>query len=184
MNTIDFFDCCAIIVNVLIIQKEKEMDKENKELYKSTIQKMVCVGRLHRAVFEKHISDLGLHHSQHCLLIYIAKHGEIESQKQIAEKFGITPAAVARTLKGLESDGYIERTTIEKDGRSNKIIITEKGKNIVNTSFVAFHDIDSNTFEDFSEEDMLIFNTYLDRMHKRLHGKYNEGCVKKTDEKE
>lgn len=159
-------------------------NRENNELYKYTIQKMACIGRLHRAVCEKHISELSIHHSQHSLLIYIAKHGEIESQKQIAEKFGISPAAVARTLKGLEADGYVKRTTIENDGRSNKIIITEKGKSVVNTSFAVFKDIDNTTFEDFSDRDIEIFNAYLDKIKDNLQKKYMEGCVRKTDEKE
>lgn len=158
------------------------MSNEKFEIYKSTMQKMACVGRLHRAVFEKNISSLGIHHSQHCLLIYIAKHGEIETQKQIAEKFGITPAAVARTLKALEMDGYIERTSTEVDGRSNKITITQKGKDIVEHTQVMFMETDKDTFADFDDEELALFNQYLDKMQVRLHEKYVEGCVKKADE--
>lgn len=158
------------------------MDNEKFETYKSTIQKMACVGRLHRAVFERNISSLGIHHSQHCLLIYIAKHGQVESQKQIAEKFGITPAAVARTLKALEVDGYIERSSTEADGRLNKIIITQKGKDIVEHTQVMFMETDRDTFADFNDEQIALFNQFLDKMHERLFAKYSEGCVKKADE--
>ena len=158
------------------------MDRENFEPYKSTMLKMSCVIRLHRAIFEKYISSLGIHHSQHHLLVYIAKHGEVQSQKHIAEKFGITPAAVARTLKGLEADGYIERTNIEDDGRLNKIIITEKGKDIVRKSHIMFSETDISIFEDFSEEDLMIFNSYLDKMQARLCEKYSEGCERNEKE--
>jgi len=159
------------------------MNNDNYDLFKSTMQKMGCIGRLHRSIFEKNISSLGIHHSQHCLLLYIAKRGEVDSQKEIAEKFGITPAAVARTLKGLEADGYIERVSFESDGRLNKIIITEKGKNIVNKSHILFKETDHTVFEDFSNDDLAIFNSYLDKMQSRLLEKYNEGCVNEANEK-
>lgn len=158
------------------------MENNNFELYKSMMQKMGCIGRLHRSIFEKYISSLGIHQSQHYLLVYIAKHGEIGSQKQLAERFGITPAAIARTLKALEAEGYIERTNIANDGRLNKIIITEKGKNIVTNSYIMFSEIDSSIFSDFSNEEIESFNLYLDKIKNKLNEMYIEGCDKNEKE--
>ena len=160
------------------------MDKNNFEIYKSTMRKMVCIGRLHRTVFERNISKMGIHHSQHHLLMYIAKEGEIPSQKQIAEKFGITPAAVARSLKALESEGYIERSCVEDDSRFKKIVITDKGSEIVRKSHQMFKETDESVFEKFSDDDIARFNEYLDLMKSSLDEKYEENCcVRKENEK-
>ena len=110
------------------------MEQDKFEIHKSTMRKMLRIGRLHRTLFERNISKMGIHHSQHHLLMYIAKEKEIDSQKVIAEKFGITAAAVARTLKSLEAEGFIERTNVEDDSRYKKIVITEKGNDIVQKS--------------------------------------------------
>jgi DNA-binding MarR family transcriptional regulator len=161
------------------------MEEKNFESYKSTVRKIMCVGWLHRNVFERNISKMGIHHSQHYLLVYIAKNGEIASQKTIADQLGITPAAVARSLKALEAEGYIERLNIPDDSRYKKIVITEKGKEIVEKSHRMFKETDEGIFKDFSEEDMARFNEYLDRMYARLLEKNEENCcVRKENEKE
>ena len=159
------------------------MNDMDFELCRDTFRKMVRIGVLHRTIFERNISTLGIHHSQHHLLMYIANEGEISSQKQIADKFCITPAAVARTLKELENDGYIDRTTIENDSRCNRIVITEKGKEVVKKTNEYFREVDISAFADFTEEDFKSFNFLLDRMQTRLLIEYDENsCVRKTDE--
>lgn len=160
------------------------MEQDKFEMYKSTMRKMIRIGRLHRTVFERNISKMGIHHSQHHLLMYIAKENEIVSQKHIAEKFGITPAAVARSLKGLECEGYIERSCIEDDSRFKKIVITEKGRDIVSKSHQMFKEIDESAFEDFSDDDILKFNEYLEMIQSKLFEKSEETCcARKENEK-
>lgn len=160
------------------------MQDKDFEIYKSTMRKMMHIGRLHRATFEKNISNMGIHHSQHHLLMYIANEGEVATQKQIAEKFRITPAAVARSLKTLEAEGYIERSSIEDDCRCNKISITDKGKDIVQRSHILFKETDRALFEGFTDEDISLFNSYLDRIREKLWNMDNERCEKKTDEEQ
>ena len=161
------------------------METENFEIYKSTMRKMMRIGRLHRTIFERNISKMGIHHSQHHLLMYIAKENEIVSQKHIAEKFGITPAAVARSLKALECEGFIERVCVEDDGRFKKIVITEKGRDIVSKSHQVFKETDEGIFEDFSDDDIAQFNKYLEMMQSKLMEKSEENlCVRKENEKD
>lgn len=144
------------------------MDGIKSDAYKSTMHKMIYVSKLHRCITENSISSMGIHHSQHHLLMYIAEKGEVESQKQIAERFGITPAAVARSLKTLEAEGYIKRKSIASDGRYNNISITARGRKIVENSHAIFSETDALAFSDFSEDDIERFNRYLDMMKERL----------------
>lgn len=161
------------------------MELENFEIYKTVMRKMIRISRLHRMVFERNISNMGIHHSQHHLLMYIAKEGEILSQKQIAERFGITPAAVARSLKSLESEGFISRTNLEGDGRFNRIAITDKGREIVENSYKMFQEIDSSVFENFTESEIEEFNTLLDKIQANLIEKNDErSCERRKDEKD
>ena len=160
------------------------MEQQNFELYKTTMRKMLRVSKLHRMLFERNISRMGIHHSQHHLLMYVAKEGEITTQKEIAERFGITPAAVARSLKSLESEGFIERANLEGDGRCNRIKITDKGKEMIENSYKMFEDIDSGIFEDFNEDEIYALNDYLDKMQLKLLKKNDECCVRRTDEKQ
>ncbi len=150
------------------------MDDRSSDKYKLTMMKMLYISRLHRCIFERNISKLGIHHSQHHMLMYIAREGEVDSQKQIAEKLGISPAATARTLKTLEAEGYVARTSDGGDGRFNKIIITDKGRDMADRSHIMFGETDLAIFADLSDEDLEKFNEYLDLMKSRLIEKSKE----------
>ena len=153
------------------------MENERFEYLKATMRKMFCIARMHRTLFERNISSMGIHQSQHHILMYLDKEGEIISQKHIAEKFGVSPAAIARLLKGLEAEGYIERSSIENDSRFNKIIITEKGKDIVRKSRLMFQNTDEEIFADFTDEEISQFNSMLDKIQKRLNNQNEaKGC--------
>ena len=161
------------------------MNENRNEIYKNTMRQMMHVSLLHRKSFEREISSMGIHHSQHHLLMFLSKEGEITSQKMIAEKFGITPAAIARTLKELEAEGFIERSSIEEDSRFNKINITDKGKEIVEKTQQMFMKTDESIFLDFSDSDLEQLNEYLNKLKSRLLEITDDiCCVRKKHEEE
>lgn len=160
------------------------MSADNIEIYKSTMRKMLCISRLHRKLCERNISKMGIHNSQHHLLMYISKRGEISSQKEIAERFEITPAAVARSLKSLENEGFIQRENLEDDGRFNRIRITDRGKETIEASYKIFEEIDNSIFENFNENEITEFNLLLDKIQSNLADKADKNdencCVRSS----
>lgn len=139
----------------------KNFDKERAHL---TFYKMIQVDRFHRSIFESMHSALGIHRSQHRLLMYISRSPNEPSQKEIAEHFGISPAAVAVSLKKLEDSGYITRQSVENDNRFNRISLTDNGKDIVEKSEEFFIKSDFAMFRDFSEEDYKNLTVCLEKM--------------------
>ena len=161
------------------------MEANRRDKYTSVMRRLVQVGRLHRNVFERNISSLGIHHSQHHLLMYLSKVGDVPSQKHISEIFGVSPAAIARSLKGLEAEGYIEKSNIENDGRFNRIEITQKGKEIVEKTQILFRETDNSLFEDFSDDEIDTLNELLNKMQLNLQEKIqNVPCEENNDEKQ
>ncbi len=135
---------------------------------------MKC-NRLHHALVETKVSALGLHRSQHGMLLTINFNGNI-SQKELAKRMEISPAAVTVTLKKLEAQGFIERAQSENDSRVNNITVTEKGKDIINQTGAIFDEVDAKTFEGFSEEELEEFLSCLRRVSSNL--KTASGCNK------
>jgi len=119
-----------------------------------TIHFLLSSARLHHMLFDRLIGKYNLHRSQHRMLMYLSGQEQIPSQKQIADQFEISPAAVAVTLKKLENNGFIERITSKSDNRFNEIRITEKGRNVVEETIEYFAYIDNAMFRDFSEEEL------------------------------
>ncbi len=139
----------------------KDFDKERAH---KMFRDMVHTDRLHRSVVERFLKAFGIHRSQHMTLMYLSRHKDCPSQKQIAEHFKISPASVAVTLKKLEDSGYIARESSEDDGRYNNIKITPKGKIIVEKSKELFEETDYEMFSRFSEDDYERLARCLEKM--------------------
>ena len=72
----------------------------------TVMKNFILTDRMHRRLFENRTAVMGVHRSQHRILMYLAKRNEAPAQKEIAEQFDVSPAAVAVTLKKLEDAGY------------------------------------------------------------------------------
>ena len=144
-------------------------DSHNAALQK-TIHAFISADILHRRVIEKWATDAGMHRSQHRMLMHLSKCEATPSQKDLAKHFDISPAAVAVTLKKLESDGYIERgkSTERADSRFNEIRITELGRNATQQSKKYFIHVDSEALKGFSNEELTVFTALLERMQENL----------------
>lgn len=139
-----------------------------KEKIHECIHIYTSTDRRRRKLFDKEVKALGIHHTQHRVLMYISKHDGMINQKQIADKFDVSPAAVAGTIKKLESNGYITRTSLESDNRYNEINITEKGRMIIENTRSAFEELDRKAFRYFSEEELNRLIELLNKMKKGL----------------
>ena len=146
------------------------------------ISKMLKICRVHRSLIDSGVGEMGIPTTAHRALMYISRHGRLESQKELASYLEITPAAVTGVLKKLESDGYIERT-LGADNRFNEISITEKGASTVEKSRMMFKKIDSELTAGFTDEEISSFVTMLDKIKfnadkfTKLKGEKNEKMV-------
>lgn len=140
-----------------------------KDYQSSALQMFMTTDKLHRKLFESKVSDLGVHRSQHRVLMFLAENKDYSpSQKEIAEKFNISPAAVAVTLKKLENGGYITKTVFDKDNRINNVSITPKAMDVVKKTCAFSAEIEKMAFKDFTDEDLKIFCGYLEKMQRAI----------------
>ncbi len=136
----------------------------------NAIHAFIAADLLHRKVIDSWAASAGMHRSQHRMLLCLSKCDSTPSQKELAKKFDISPAAVAVTLKKLEGDGYIERGKCADcaDFRCNEIKITDRGRQAAIQSKKYFQHVDSEAFKDFSNEELTIFTSLLERMTENL----------------
>lgn len=136
-------------------------DKFTPEELRMVIRRLSYTDRLHHACIEKYVQNLGIHRNQHMILMYLSRE-QVESQKEIAEKFHISTAAVANTLKSLEKSGYILRAACEDDTRKNNISITEKGRKVIDKSQKYFDFVDNQMVEGITREKLDAFYKILE----------------------
>lgn len=140
------------------------MEATYEETYIELSRLMMHVSRVHHRINMSAIRGLGIHPSEHFLLMRLDRMGNAGSQCQIAEELNITPASVARTVKSLDNGGYIRRNECAGDSRRNEIHITEKGRAVTEESRRMFSATDAKIFGGFSQEDLCALRGYLERM--------------------
>lgn len=149
--------------------------KQHEEIEKAPVHRkrrevwlIMRANRLHRNALEKSLKNLNIHRSQHMLLMAISHSSESVSQKMLAERMQITPAAVAMTLKKLEQSGYILRETDCNDGRVNNIRVSEKGKQVVLLSEEAFARMDEAMLDGIDANKMAVFVEVMEKINNNL----------------
>ena len=141
--------------------------EEREQQLHETVDVLIHVMRLHHRIVERRIDGLGVHHSQHRMLMKVAKLGHSASQKDIAEAMDVSPACVARTLKHLSAEGLIEKRE-GADGRCNEISILPKGERLVEDSLALFRQIGAEMFQGISGAELESLTEVLRRIQGNL----------------
>lgn len=131
------------------------------------IETMMRINKMHHSMIELKAKEIGIHRTQHKILMHLERDGMLPSQKELAERLQITPAAVTVALKKIEHDGYIERT-LGQDTRYNEIKITEKGRALVNKTKELFLAADTAMFDGFTDEELDIYISCLEKMQANI----------------
>jgi len=94
------------------------------------------------------LAPLGLMPAQVAALIEIAR-TEGLTQKELVERLDVEQPGVARTLNGLEADGWITRQA--RAGRSQGLYLTDRARAVVPEAARISADINRRVLNDFSK---------------------------------
>ncbi len=129
------------------------------------IKLFLLAARSHHHTFEREVRQFGVHRSQHKILMFLSRRDECATtQKDIAAHFEISAAAVAVSVRKLEAEGLIKRITDEHDNRANNITLTNKGTEVVDKTKDIISRIDEAMFQNFDEEEITLFSSYLSKL--------------------
>ena len=102
-------------------------------------------------------------------LHYLHEHeSENVFQKDLEAAFEISGATTTNILKVMEKEGLITRVPMESDARLKKLEMTEKGKAFDEVARGNVHRLESGMKKGFTEEELTIFRSYLDRMTQNI----------------
>ena len=115
----------------------------------------------------KRLEELELKPGQAGILFTLNVEGVL-SQRQLAEKIGITPPSMTVALRKLEELGYVRK---EPDGRDQRIIrirLSEKGKECVEDLKKVMGDMEEIIYQGMSREERLLLKRLLLEMRKSM----------------
>lgn len=115
----------------------------------------------------KRMEEMHIKPSQAGVLFSLKCWGE-QSQKQLAERVGITPPSMTVALRKMEEKGYIIRKQDEKDQRVIKIQLAPKGEECIEGIERIVREMEEIVYQGISREEILLMNRLLAEMKSNL----------------
>ena len=118
-----------------------------------------------------HLKELGLTSGQPKVLRYLAALGP-SSQRALADHCGVDPAAICRTLDGMERSGFLIRRPSETDRRSGRVELTEKGRRTLELWEEQCMAIERQILQGFTGEERDQLAALLERAYRNAGGRF------------
>ena len=115
----------------------------------------------------KRMEEMDIRPSQAGVLFSLKCWGE-QSQKQLAERVGITPPSMTVALRKMEEKGYISRKQDENDQRVIKIQLAPRGEECIEGIQKVVNEMESIIYQGMSREEILLMNRLLANMKQNL----------------
>lgn len=100
---------------------------ETIEFEKTVSFMLARVAILYRNAVERSMAQIGLHSGQAFLLIELWKEDGLRPS-ELANRLNVKAPTVSSMLRGLETINLIKLLSAENDGRSSRVVLTERGR--------------------------------------------------------
>ena len=134
--------------------------------------RMERIHLLRKLYMQKTMPDHDLYFGQLPMLEYIWLHDGC-TQVEVAQALDVSAASVAVSTKRLQKAGLLVKKTDEKDLRVKRLSATPEGIARARRGREVFSELDSRTFEGFTEEEFASLASTLERIGKNLGAAIN-----------
>ena len=98
------------------------------------------------------------------MMIYMLKHPEIDTAKDIARNLGISQSLICRSVDSLTRKGLIDVVKDSEDRRVNHLTLNIKEKSLKNTLLSIDPDFEKQMTEGVAADDLAVFQRVISRM--------------------
>ena len=98
------------------------------------------------------------------MMIYMLKHPEIDTAKDIARNLGISQSLICRSVDSLTRKGLIDVVKDSEDRRVNHLTLNIKEKSLKNTLLSTDPDFEKQMTEGVAADDLAVFQRVISRM--------------------
>lgn len=139
------------------------LSDEDITMHRKMFGRFAKIQLLRRIYIRKTEQHNGLNCTQVQLLEYIRKHSGCP-QMEVAKELGISPPAVAMTVKWLKQTEYLTAAVCPENQRCKQLYITPKGEEALLTGCHAMDTFDAAIFAGFSPEEMQMLEDMTNRI--------------------
>jgi len=99
-------------------------------LHKSLGYILTVVARQQETRLDARLKSIGLTRISWCILLAVGNE-DLAQPSEIAQFVGADRAAISRALRSMENNGIIRRQSGQPDGRTRKVFLTEKARDLI-----------------------------------------------------
>lgn len=125
----------------------------------------VC--RAHRAHVGELLAGHGLHVGQEMVLVELWQYDGLRCG-DLADRLGVEPPTITRTLRRLESCGLVERRADPEDARSLRVYLTGQGQALEEPVLRCWERAEQTVLAGMNDGDRKTFRRLLDRVKSNL----------------
>ena len=103
------------------------------------------------------------------ILLYLSCHSDV-CQRDLEKEFCITRSTASKVVILMEKKGFIRRESVLGDARLKKLLLTEKGEQIVTLMKDDKNVVEQTLVKGFTEEELIQFCNYIERMKNNIQG--------------
>lgn len=119
------------------------------------------------AVRERGIDELTAMHGWILGYLYRNQTRDI-FQKNVEEEFEICSSTVSNIVKLMEKKGYIRRESVPYDARLKRLVLTDNGRSIHETTIHLIDELEDRTIEGIQKEKLDAFYEVVDQIKKNI----------------
>ncbi len=125
----------------------------------------VC--RLHYIRVHERLEKIGLYRGQPPLLHELWDQ-EGQSHTELADRLQISPATMTKMIQRMEKAGFVQRQPDPSDQRRSRVYLTEAGRAIRTQVQEIWTQLESETFDGFSEDEKDLLRAFFARIQANL----------------
>lgn len=149
-------------------KKKDKPEKEGQPREPGDLQSEVTrASRAMRTFLTNALSHSGIYAGQDGVILALAEENGL-SAGAIADRLGVKPPTMTRTLSRMEAQGFIERQTDTTDGRQMRAVLTEQGRQHVGAIQLAVKATENLALHDLTDKEVRQFLKVLRKMNRNL----------------
>lgn len=145
------------------------MSRPNLE--RDIAQRLPMLTRTWRQLADTVLAEFGVSNSTSWCLIWLDRLGPDVRQIDLAQAIGIAQPSLVRVIDQLQLGGLVVRVQDPDDKRSNRVVLTDAGREMVGKIEARLRDVRTELFDGLSDDDigttLRVIDTLSDRIAER-----------------
>jgi DNA-binding MarR family transcriptional regulator len=135
---------------------------------------MKAVLRMSRQIVNSELASLNLTGAEGDIIFHLLSASDGLSQEELAERLDIGKAAISRTVRSLESKGYIHRERQVDDSRAYSVTLTNAAKDVSEKIEHSYKTVYEAALRGISESEFQSVNRLLKKVYENLNLRESE----------